>query len=75
MAQRGRDLVKAFAELCGLDPGRVTRLELTADAKDGVLKAHVDLFPELTPEQLAAFQAQLREFGSQLIVIVEPPEK
>ena len=75
MAQRGRELVKAFAELCGLNPAQVTSLQLVADAQIGVLEAHVDLFPELTPEQLAAFQAQLKEFGAQLVVHVEAKDE
>lgn len=75
MAQSGRDLVRLFAELFGLDAGQVSSLTLEGDARYGVLQAHVDLFPELTPEQLEAFRAQVQQFGSQLIVHVESQGK
>lgn len=55
MAQDGRLLAMAFARLCGLDPTRVRRLTLTADARDGVLVAEVVMFPELTMAELVAF--------------------
>lgn len=55
MAQNSRALVREFARLCGLDPNRVRRLTLTADARDGILVAEVVMFPDPTGTELADF--------------------
>lgn len=55
MAQHSRALVREFARLCGLDPNRVRRLTLTADARDGILVADVVMYPEPTATELADF--------------------
>lgn len=72
MAQSGRELVCAFAELIGLPANRVAGLTLDASARNGILETHVSMYPELTAEEIQTFSDTLRQYGSQLIVHVKP---
>ena len=74
MAQQGRELVKALAEAIGLNPAHVRKLTLEADATTAILVATVEMFPEMTPEQRAAFLAAMDANGKQFTVIIEPHE-
>ena len=74
MAQSGRELVKAFANVIGLDPNQVTKLTLEATARDGVLVARVEMFPMISPEQEKAFFEALKANERQFQVIIEPHE-
>ena len=75
MAQSGRELVCAFAEMIGLPANRIARLTIDASARKGILEARVSMYPELTPEEIQNFGDALKQFGSQLVVHVEPAVK
>ena len=74
MAQRSRELVKAFAVAIGLDPKQVAKLTLEASAQDGFLIARVEMLPMISPEQEAEFFRALDANGKQFQVIIEPHE-
>ena len=66
MAQSSRVLVLEFARVCGLDPHRVRKLTLEADAKDGILVAHVVMYPEISTQDLASFVVEVEDAGDSM---------